>query len=160
MIQKIIAFYEKYIIQLWERLEKYFSWILINLQMQFVKQKTLKIAKRWEIFLINFGVNIGSEYEKIRPWIIISGDEINKWKTVIAIPISSQIQKIFMYDVILDWNQTNSLTNKSVVKTSHIRNLDKKRLVKKIWQLDEENLEKIQKQIISMITKKSIPPKE
>lgn len=158
MINKIITFYNRYIVELWEILDNYFSGIMTNLQIQFTKKRRIRIAKRWEIFLVNFGVNIWSEYNKIRPGVVISWNGINKWNTIIVIPLTSKSKRLFLYDIEIN-NKQNSY-QESVIKTSHIKNIDKKRLIKKIWNLENSVIAEIENQIILMLTKKLIPSKE
>ncbi len=51
--------------------------------------------RRGDIFWVNVPANhiVGSEQYKRRPWIVISGDAVLSQKLVIAIPLTSRIQK-------------------------------------------------------------------
>jgi len=40
--------------------------------MQFIKAKFISTVFQKEIFMVNFGINIGSEYRGIRPAIVVS----------------------------------------------------------------------------------------
>lgn len=79
MIEKIVKFYEDNVNFLWKVLLEYFQWILVNLQIQFIKKNCVDIVFKKEIFMVNFGINIGSEYRGIRPAVVVSGWSINKW---------------------------------------------------------------------------------
>ena len=48
------------------------------------------VAKRFEVYLVNLDPTVGSEIKKMRPCLIISPDEMNRWiATVIVAPMTT-----------------------------------------------------------------------
>jgi mRNA interferase MazF len=87
---------------------------------------------------------IGSEYQKIRPCIVISPDSMNdNLKTVVVVPITSQIRP---------WPFRINIQSKEIVGSvacDQIRVIDKQRLVEFI-----SDLEKDEKQLIKEVIHK------
>lgn len=106
------------------------------------------VVKRGEIWLVNLDPTVGHEIKKSRPGIIIQNDIGNKYSPMIIIaPITSQnIEKIYPIEVFLT-KQNCGLDKDSKVLLNHIRAVDKRRLIKKIGEADEEALEKIDEAI-------------
>ncbi len=140
-MEKIRNFYEKNIKSLGKKLDDYFSGILTNLQLQFIKNKFKWKVFQWDIFMVNYWVNIWSEYKWIRPSVIISKEIINTTNMCIVIPITSyKDKKVFINDMVIENNNENWLLKKSVIKTTHIYTISKIRLIKKIWNISNEEL--------------------
>ncbi len=159
MKDKLISFYNDNIAKFWQELIDYFQWILTNLQMQFIKAKFISTVFQKEIFMVNFGINIGSEYRGIRPAIVMSSWTINKGSMVLVIPCSTYKNKLFKYDILIDSYKKFGFTNKSTIKVSHLSSISKKRLIKKIWTVDQKLFESITKQINFLLNEKT-PPRE
>ncbi len=97
---------------------------------------------RWNIYLVNLDPVMGSEQGKTRPVLIISDDEINAILPVINIlPITSykQGRKIYPNEVFLQKEQSH-LDKDSIVLCYQIRTIDKKRLIKKIGEIKDDNV--------------------
>jgi mRNA interferase MazF len=84
--------------------------------------------KRGDIYFANLDPTIGSETKKTRPVLIVSNNAANKTSTVITvIPLSSQIARVFPFEVLLKATQTG-LTKDSKAMAQQIRTLDRQRL--------------------------------
>lgn len=94
--------------------------------------------KKWAVFLANLDPVIGSEQGKTRPVLLISENFFNELLNVVnAIPITSYKSGRIIYpnEVFLEKEITN-LPNNSIALIHQIRTIDKKRLVKKLGNLD------------------------
>jgi mRNA interferase MazF len=97
---------------------------------------------RWNIYLVNLDPVIGSEQGKTRPVLVISDDDINAILPVINIlPITSfkQGRKIYPNEVFLEKEQSH-LDKNSIVLCYQIRTIDKKRLIKKIGEIKDDDV--------------------
>jgi mRNA interferase MazF len=97
---------------------------------------------RWDIYLVNLDPVMGSEQGKTRPVLVISDDDINAILPVINIlPITSfkQGRKIYPNEVFLQKEQSH-LDKDSIVLCYQIRTIDKKRLIKKIGEIKEDDV--------------------
>ena len=73
--------------------------------------------KRGEIWLVNFDPSVGHEYQKVRPALIIeSNTYLPLGDLVTVVPISSQIQKSGILDVLIPKNPDNRLMDDSLAK--------------------------------------------
>ncbi len=96
---------------------------------------------RWQIYLVNLDPTIGSEQEKIRPVLIISDDEINKILPVInVLPITSlkQNRRVYPNEVLLK-KEASGLDKDSLILCYQIRTIDKKRLIKKLGEIKNDD---------------------
>ena len=159
MTENIVKFYENNVENVWHDLIEYFQWILVNLQIQFIKKNIVNVVFKKEIFMVNFWVNVGSEYRGIRPAIVISGGSINKWSMVLIVPCSSYRGNLFKYDILLDDYIVYWFKSKTVIKVSHLSSISKKRLIKKIWSLDQTRFNNIIRQINFCLKEKTSPRK-
>ena len=97
---------------------------------------------RWNIYLVNLDPVMGSEQGKTRPVLVISDDDINAILPVINIlPITSfkQGRKIYPNEVFLEKEQSR-LDKDSIVLCYQIRTIDKKRLIKKIGEIKDDDV--------------------
>ena len=100
-------------------------------------------VKRGDIWLVNLDPTIGHEIKKSRPAVIIQNDIGNKYSpiTIIA-PITSQnIDRVYPIEVLL--TNIKGLEKESKALLNQIRAIDKRRLIKKLSKVDDENLNKI-----------------
>lgn len=97
----------------------------------------VKKVNRFEIVLVKLNPTIGSEIQKTRPCIVISPNEMNMLKTVIIAPMTSQGFD-FIFRPKIEFENKEGL-----VLLDQIRSVDKKRIVKKIGQVDQETSSKI-----------------
>lgn len=91
------------------------------------------VVKRFDVFLVNLDPTIGSEIKKIRPCVIISPDEMNRYiATVIIAPITTQ-GKQYPTRVICQFQDKDGQ-----IVLDQIRTIDKIRLVRKIDQISQD----------------------
>lgn len=97
--------------------------------------------KRGEIHLAALDPTIGRETAKTRPVVIVSNDVNNQFSgTVTVLPITSKnLQKIYPFEAMLPKGAGN-LPKNSKVKADQIRTLDKRRIIKRIGRLSDEDM--------------------
>ncbi|MFO7890227.1 MAG: type II toxin-antitoxin system PemK/MazF family toxin [bacterium] len=104
-----------------------------------------KFPERGEIYLVCLDPTVGSEIYKIRPGLVISNNINNQYaQTVTVIPITSNIGKMYPFEVFLS-SQNSGLSKNSKVKCNQIRTVDKKRLLKVIGKIILPKLKEIEK---------------
>jgi mRNA-degrading endonuclease toxin of MazEF toxin-antitoxin module len=113
-----------------------------------IKTRPFTIPKRGEIWTCQFGKNIGSEENKIRPVIIIQNNTGNeKGPTTIVVPISNRPAKILTHillknsDYVLVEGEKGEITG--TIMCEQIRVISKVRLGRHIGTLDREFVNKI-----------------
>ncbi len=97
---------------------------------------------RWEIYLVNLDPTMGSEQGKTRPVLIISDDEVNGILPVINIlPLTSykQGRRIYPNEVLLE-KKNSGLDKDSIVLCYQIRTIDKKRLIKQLGKIKNDDI--------------------
>ena len=107
--------------------------------------KTLEI-KRYEIYYADLNPVIGSEIRKVRPVVVISRDEMNKYlETVVVCPLTSKLHP--------QWKTRLQITcadKKAEIAVDQIRTISRKRLQKKIERLPESKAAQLRKLITDM----------
>ena len=89
--------------------------------------------KQGEIWLVDFDPSFGHEYQKVRPALIVESDVyISLGNLVTVVPISSQIHKSGILDVLISKDTANRLMSDSLAKTRQISSFDSRRFIKKI----------------------------
>ena len=90
---------------------------------------------QYEMCIVNLNPTKGSEMQKIRPCVILSPSEANKYlKTIIIAPITSKIHR-FKFRV-----QVNVVHSIGEIALDHIRSIDKSRVTKRIGKLDTKTI--------------------
>lgn len=104
--------------------------------------------KQYEIILVNLDPTIGSEIKKTRPCVIISPDDINRQlNTVIIAPITSASKP---YPTRI---YSKSLTIPGWIVLDQIRTIDQRRMLKKLGQLNAEEVQKCKAIIEELLVK-------
>jgi mRNA interferase MazF len=104
--------------------------------------------KQYEIILVNLDPTIGSEIKKTRPCIVISPDDINRQlNTVIIAPITSTSKP---YPTRI---YSKSLTIPGWIVLDQIRTIDQRRMLKKLGQLNAEEVQKCKSIIEEMLVR-------
>ena len=94
--------------------------------------------KQYQIVLVNLDPTIGSEMKKMRPCVIISPDEMNKYlQTIVVAPMTSN-SKPYPTRVEVRHHKT-----KGWVVIDQIRTIDRKRIIKILGALTEKELYKV-----------------
>mgnify|MGYP001576034596 CR=1 FL=1 len=106
--------------------------------------ETMNDIKRGEIWLANLDPAIGHEIKKTRPVIIIQNNTGNKYSplTIVAPLTSQRMEKIYPVEVLLTLNNAD-VDKDSKVLLSQIRTIDKRRLIKKMGNVNLETIELI-----------------
>ncbi len=102
--------------------------------------------KRYEIYFADLNPTIGSEIKKVRPVVIISQDEMNKYlETVVVCPLTSKLH--------LQWrtrHQIKCADKDAEIAVDQIRTISKQRLRKKIDKLSNNKAAQLRKLITDM----------
>jgi mRNA interferase MazF len=100
------------------------------------------VVKRFDVFLVNLDPTVGSEINKLRPCLIISPDEMNRYiRTVIVSPMTTA-GKDYPTRVLCEFQ-----SKKGQIVLDQIRTIDKSRLIKKIGTVDP----RVQAEVISTL---------
>ncbi|MCX5871002.1 MAG: type II toxin-antitoxin system PemK/MazF family toxin [Deltaproteobacteria bacterium] len=92
---------------------------------------TLTTPERYGIYFADLNPTIGSEINKIRPVVIISEDEMNKFlETVVICPLTSKLHPQWRTRL-----QIQCAGKQAEIAVDQIRTISKKRLRQKIDQL-------------------------
>ena len=102
-----------------------------------------------EIWLINLDPAIGSEIKKTRPCVILNDDSIGVLPLKLVSPITDHKDK---YDVVpwmvkLEPNKINNLNKKSVIDLFQVRSVSVDRFIKKIGEINNNDLKKVKESI-------------
>ncbi len=103
-------------------------------------------CKKFDIWLADLSPRFGAEPGKTRPVIILQTDLLpNTHPTVIILPVTSQVhKKVTILRVHLDQN-INGLQLPSDILIDQVRSIDKKRLLRKLGALTEDQIKKVLK---------------
>jgi len=99
--------------------------------------------KQGEIWYANLNPSKGSEQSGLRPLVIISGNLLNEHlKVVITCPLTTKV-KNYKGNVVLQPNKKNKLTQSSEILTFHIRSVSKDRLLRKVGEISNQELNSV-----------------
>ena len=101
---------------------------------------------QYQIILVNLDPTVGSEIKKTRPCVIISPDEMNRYlNTVIIAPMTSQSKN---YPTRIEVKHDNKI---GWIVLDQIRTIDKQRIVKKLEQLTDNEIERVKMTIKELL---------
>jgi len=104
--------------------------------------------KRGDIFLANLEPIKGSEQGGIRPVLIIQNDVFNLYSpTTIIAPFTSKIPSKKYFTSLLISKEELKMKKDSTILLNQIRTIDKKRIIKKIGELDKFLMNQVNKAI-------------
>lgn len=96
--------------------------------------------KRGDIYFANLDPTVCAEVQKNRPVLIISNDANNIAASIVTVlPLTSNTNKIYHFEILLETTQSN-LTKKSKVLCNQIRTISKLRLKNKIGFINDETM--------------------
>ena len=102
--------------------------------------------KRYAIYFADLNPSIGSEIKKVRPVVIVSQDEMNKYlETVVVCPLTSKLHPHWRTRIQIKCAQKNA-----EIAVDQIRTISKQRLKKKIDQLSNTKAAQLRKLITDM----------
>lgn len=104
------------------------------------------MVTQYDVYLVNLDPTIGSEIKKTRPCVVLSPDEMNRHlSTVIIAPLTT---KSHSYPSRIEV----SLQKKTGwIVLDQIRTVDKRRLVKKLGEIDENTIQNTKAVIREML---------
>ena len=104
------------------------------------------VPQRYDIYLADLNPTVGSEIKKIRPVVIVSPNEMNKYlETIVICPLTSKLHP--------KWRSRIQITcagKKSEIAVDQIRTISKQRLKNKVDQLSHENAAQLRRLITEM----------
>lgn len=97
--------------------------------------------RRGGVYLAGLDPTVGHEIAKTRPVLVVSNDLNNRYSgTVTVLPITSgALDKIYPFEVAIPQG-AGGLPKDSKIKADQIRTLDRKRLIKTIGNLADEDM--------------------
>jgi len=103
------------------------------------------IPRRGEIFLVSFDPAVGHEIKKTRPALVIQNDIGNEFSsTTIVAAITSRItDRPYPVEIALGPGRSG-LKAPSTVRLDQIRTIDRERLIKRLGEVDSEEMEQIE----------------
>jgi mRNA interferase MazF len=101
--------------------------------------------KRGEIYLTALDPAIGHEIQKTRPALIVQNDASNRYSSITMVaPITSTVRlPLSPLHVLLPADATTGLRVASVAVFNQIRAVDRKRLIKKLGEIDAAVLARV-----------------
>ena len=103
------------------------------------------MVNQFEVYWVDLNPTKGAEMQKIRPCVIVSPDELNKYlDTVIIIPITSSMHH-YPYRV-----ECKLMLRDGEIATDQIRTIDKSRLKKKIASLSTQEIDALKRVLYQM----------
>lgn len=108
--------------------------------------------RQGEIWFANLNPTKGSEQAGSRPVVVVSGDTLNETLPIaIVVPITSKV-KSYPTCVLLKASKTHGLKEDSEAIPFQIRTVAKKRLLKKIGSVTEQELQEILRGLFITLT--------
>lgn len=102
--------------------------------------------KRYDIYVADLNPTLGSEIKKVRPVVIVSQDEMNKYlDTVVVCPLTSKLHPLWRTRI-----QAKCANRNAEIAVDQIRTISKQRLRKKIDNLSESKAAQLRKLITDM----------
>ena len=103
------------------------------------------MVKQYDVYWVDLNPTKGAEMQKIRPCVIVSPNELNKYlDTVIIIPITSSIHG-YPYRV-----TCRIIDKEGEIVTDQIRTIDKSRLKSKICSLSKPKITELKNVLAQM----------
>lgn len=107
--------------------------------------RTLDI-KRYDIYFADLNPTLGSEIKKVRPVVIVSQDEMNKYlDTVVICPLTSKLHPLWRTRI-----QIQCANKNAEIAVDQIRTISKQRLKNKLDRLSDSEAAQLRKLITDM----------
>ena len=103
--------------------------------------------RKYDIHYVNYWINIWNEINWIRPSLIIKSNRYNRWYDTLVIPMTwlydenNNIKQLDTFDIIINPNNDNKLKKDSLLKIRHLKSISKKRILWRIWKLENLDVE-------------------
>jgi mRNA interferase MazF len=111
-------------------------------------KRTVTSPKRGEIYLVSFDPTVGAEIQKTCPALVLQNDVSNQYSpiTIVAAITSKFSQTLYPTEVLIQPPE-GAMTVNSVILLNQIRSIDKQRLVRKLGELTEVSMERVNEAI-------------
>jgi mRNA interferase MazF len=98
--------------------------------------------KQGEIWLVDLDPTRGAEIQKKRPAVIVNNNSLGKLPLKVIVPVTDWKDKfsIAPWMVKLENNDLNGLSKTSAADCFQVRSIAQERLIKKMGEIDSENL--------------------
>ncbi len=109
------------------------TWFIKKIKINHEKENNL-VINRWKICSVDYGVNIGTEINGVRPSIVFKSSSAKYGEDTIVIPITSyeniapEWKSKDEYDILIEPASDNNLSKPSLIKIRQIRCISKKRI--------------------------------
>jgi len=104
------------------------------------------IPKRYEVYLADLNPTVGSELQKIRPVVVVSQNEMNRYlETVVVCPLTSKLHPLWRSRL-----QTTCAGKPAEIAVDQIRTISKARLRRRIDQITSEEASQLRRVITEM----------
>ena len=104
------------------------------------------VIKQYEVYLISLDPTIGHEIKKVRPYVIISPDEMNKnISTIIIAPMTTQSH---FYPTRIPFK---FIGKDAWIVLDQLRTVDRKRLIKKLGKIEQVIINQVKSIIKEML---------
>lgn len=134
-------------------LNNHISWFKNKIKYNHQKETVGLMMKR-SLYYVDYGINIGTEINGIRPSLIYKNNDYKYGEDTIAIPITSYTDEksVDTFDIHLEKTKDNNLKNDSLLKIRQIKMISKKRVQSYIGKISDIELKNnIQNKIILML---------
>ena len=102
--------------------------------------------KRYDIYFADLNPTLGSEIKKVRPVVIVSQDEMNKYlDTVVICPLTSKLHPLWRTRI-----QIQCANKNAEIAVDQIRTISKQRLKNKLDRLSDSEAAQLRKLITDM----------
>lgn len=104
-----------------------------------------QVYSKRQIYVVNYGMNTGSEINGNRPSIIYKSSSSTFGDDVIVIPLKSSGKqtKGDAFDIYVSKNEDNKLFQSSFARLRQIRSVSVKRIWKRLWTLNDDVVKKL-----------------
>ena len=96
--------------------------------------------KKGEIYLVNFDPTVGHEVKKKRPALVMSNNIHNQYSPLITVvPLSSKTNKVYPFEIYIS-KTISKLHENSKIMIIQLRSIDKRRLINKIGNIENNEI--------------------
>lgn len=109
------------------------------------RTKKIGFPKRGEIYLVRFDPAVGHEIKKTRPALVLQNNIGNEYSltTIIAAITSKVSDRPYPVEVVIDPGRAG-LKAHSTVRLDQVRTVDRGRLIKRLGEIDSEEMERVE----------------
>lgn len=114
-----------------------------------LKQNSNPVEKqryvKWNIYVVNYGMNTGSEINGNRPSVIYKASHSTFGDDVVVIPLTSigKQSQADSYDILVTKDDENKLYQSSYARLRQIRSVSVKRIGKKLGEINDDLVKKL-----------------